>query len=229
MSYTPGGVDPVSRIRDMVGDTDTSNELFVDAVYTSWLARHTSGEQLLVYLPSGTDGFTSATAEVRVSSNTLLLDLKRGSEATQTITLAPSYALGRVEGLVDAIRALNKGWVVGFAFDALEYFVEAAVDPRWKRSIPSATLRAIPSLAKSADLVVTGGTVSAYGDEDTPARLRFYYYAAVALEAWHRIQGLPDEDWTERRDGNMSWARDPKETEARRVQFAAAAAWGLYA
>ncbi|OFV80236.1 MAG: hypothetical protein A2Y78_12890 [Acidobacteria bacterium RBG_13_68_16] len=142
-----------------------------------------------------------------MAAGILKLTLTRtiAGEAADTITIAPSVTVRRVEELAQAIVDLDKGWCVGF---------RAGRDTEWASPWPSqpydwpaALVKTgrIPRHARPIHLAITDADVTAYGYQ--PAELRFYQImsAAVwALEALDRSGAVV----TSRSEADMSVSFD---------------------
>lgn len=198
-AYVEGGVDPLSRLREAIGDASTSGR-FADARLNRSLADFLSQEAVLLRLPTGTGGATGATVDVAVESAKLKLALARTipGEAADTLELAPATTHPRVEQVLDWIGSLGKGWLAGLRIgDDVEWFDPAST--RWVGSLVATSRLAI--YGPSINLALTDDPVDAYGDEKDAAALRFYRLFATA-KVWLGAAGVTDV--TRRSEGNVS-------------------------
>lgn len=198
-TYVEGGVDPLSRLREAIGDASTSGR-FADTRLNRSLAEHLSQEAVLLRLPTGTGGATGATAGVALASAKLRLTLARTivGEDADSLELAPSTKHPRVEKVLDWIGSLGKGWLAGLRIgDDVEWF-----DPSrsgWSRSLVATGRLAV--YGPSINLALTDEPLSAYGDEKDAAAIRFYRLFAAA-KVWLGAAGVTDV--TRRTSGNVT-------------------------
>ena len=181
-----GGVDPISRVRAITRDTTTD-----DAAIRPAIRGAVGVESLLLYLPTGTDGASGATAEVALDSPSsptelrLILSRTISGEIPDPIAIAAtgSYSgpVTNLASLVDAIGALRKGWRVGFTVDGADRIFVDPTNRRWITQLRG-LCESLPEFAPALNLAVAAA-VPAYGTEDDAAVLRLWapYGAAMTL------------------------------------------------
>lgn len=258
VAYVAGGVAPINRLRAAVRDTGTTPS-FDDAEYSAWLEQSRSLEYLAIYHAQDA-GMTAATAEVKLSADSppkLILELKRvGLDASvDTIVLAatatgPDAGTGgeTVGDIIERIRALNKGWKIGIGRGAwlvsawlphtgstgvYGEWLELTLDT-WRASLVSDILRDVVTKARAADLALTRqGTLNAMGDDESFARLHFYYYATALGRALESVEALlgTNAPFASRTDARRSWTRAGgyRGAQTRLDRVNQQAAFGLYA
>lgn len=185
ITYTEGGVEPVSRVREEIPDTVAADATFKDRTLERWIEDGLSDERVLIYLPTGTDGATAATVQVSLvgagEDAILRLSLARtiSGEVADTLQLAPGRGRPKIEDAIDWIGGLDKGWQVGFRIGRdVEWVIPTSTN--WVGGLVK-TGR-LPQYAPSINLALTLGAtpIAAYGAREDAAELRFYQlYSAV--------------------------------------------------
>lgn len=195
-TYVEGGVDPVSRLREAIGDPTGR---FSDQRLQRWLADSLSDERFLLYLPTGTDGATGATVKVSMETAKLTLTLARTivGEAATPLELAPSTRRPYLHQVLDWIGKLGKGWQAGLSIgEDLEWFT-----PSSSTALSLVTVGSFAEHAPSINLALTDDALPAYGSQDDAVELRFYRLFSAAKAALG-ISGVTDV--TRRSEGNVS-------------------------
>lgn len=197
-TYVAGGVDPISRLRELISDTALS---IVDARLQRWLDDTRSVETLRIYLPTGTDGATAATVSVAMDTGVLTLALARTmspAEDPDELALAPGDAATRVRNIIDWVGSLDKGWRVGISIgDDIDWCDPTSTS--WLGQL--VTTGSLAVHAPSINLALTEDPLTAYGAEEDAAELHFYQFGraaqmAVALQDVNTV--------SQRREGNVS-------------------------
>lgn len=197
-TYVPGGVDPISRLRELISDTALT---ISDVRLQGWLDSTRGVETLRIYLPTGTDGATEATVSVTMESAVLTLTLERTTspaEDPSVLALAPGDAATRIRNVIDWIGSLAKGWRVGVSIgDDLDWCDPASTS--WLGQL--VTTGSLAVHAPSINLALTAAPLSAYGAEEDAAELQFYQFGraaqmAVAIQDVNTV--------SQRREGNVS-------------------------
>lgn len=224
MSYTAGAIDPVNRLRFAAPDIG-STEIRDSADYTRALRTSLSEEHLFIYLPTSA-GFASASVQVAMSGSSLVLLLTRAASTTSITLAEPGSSLATIVDLVDAIRALNQGWVCGLEFGRTGHLIQMT-DDSWPLAIRSELLTAIAYQGRPGDLAVMSAAVSCLDTDPPvrPARLRFYYLATALRKVLGSIAADRDRP-VEKVDGDMT--RRWEEASKRLPGVAAQEAFGIY-
>ena len=197
-TYVEGGVDAISRLRELIADTAAA---ISDVRLQRWLDDTRGIERLRIYLPTGTDGATAATVSVAMDGEVLTLTLQRTTspaEDADELALAPSDSIVYVRDVIDWIGSLEKGWRVGVSIGEDEDWC----DPdSWSWVDSLVTTSRVARFAPAINLAVLADPIAAYGGEDDAAELSFYRMGAAAKRAI-ALQDVGSV--STRREGNVS-------------------------
>ena len=183
-TYVEGGVDAISRLRELIADTALS---ISDRRLQAWLDSTRGVETFRLYLPTGTDGATGASVSVTVEGEgedgVLTLALARTTVPAvdpDELALAPSDTVTRVRDVIDWIGSLEKGWRVGISIGDDEDWCNPE-SSSWLQSL--VTTGRVALFAPPINLATTTDAIPAYGGEGDAAELRFYRLGAAAQRA----------------------------------------------